>query len=49
MFDAMGRKMSSLKSNFAQPIVTGSNLGPGIYFAEIRQGKYKKTVKLIKQ
>jgi len=49
LFDALGRKRSSLKSNSVQPIVIGNNLSSGMYFAEIQQGTNKKIVKLIKQ
>lgn len=47
--DTLGRRIKSFKSNYGQTIVLGSDWNSGIYLAEIRQGKQKKTVKLIKQ
>jgi chondroitin-sulfate-ABC endolyase/exolyase len=49
VFDTLGRRIKTIKSNYGQTIVLGSDWSSGIYFAEIRQGKQKKTVKLIKQ
>ncbi|CAA9198977.1 chondroitinase family polysaccharide lyase [Flavobacterium collinsii] len=49
VFDTLGKRVNTLKSNYGQTIVVGSDWSPGIYFAEIRQGKQKKTVKLIKR
>ncbi|WP_017495347.1 polysaccharide lyase family 8 super-sandwich domain-containing protein [Flavobacterium sp. WG21] len=49
VFDTLGKRVNTLKSDYGQTIVLGSDWTPGIYFAEIRQGKQKKTVKLIKQ
>ncbi|WP_409416546.1 chondroitinase family polysaccharide lyase [Flavobacterium sp. PS2] len=49
VFDALGRKIKTLKADYNQTIVLGSDLNSGIYFAEIHQGNNKRTVKLIKQ
>ncbi|WP_264530911.1 polysaccharide lyase family 8 super-sandwich domain-containing protein [Flavobacterium sp. N502540] len=49
VFDTLGKRVNILKSDYGQTIFLGSDWTPGIYFAEIRQGKQKKTVKLIKQ
>ncbi|OHT45025.1 polysaccharide lyase family 8 super-sandwich domain-containing protein [Flavobacterium tructae] len=49
VFDTLGKRVNILKSDYGQTIVLGSDWTPGIYFAEIRQGKQKKTVKLIKR
>jgi len=48
VYDILGRRIKSLKSNHGQPITIGSNWNSGVYIAEIRQGNQKKTVKLIK-
>ena len=49
VFDTLGRRIKTIKSNYGQPILLGSDWTPGIYLTEIRQGERKKTVKLIKQ
>ncbi len=49
VFDTLGKRINSLKSDYGQTIVLGTDWSPGIYFVEIRQGKQKKTVKLMKQ
>lgn len=49
VYDTLGRKIKTLKSDYGQPILLGNDWSVGIYLAEIRQGKNKKTVKLIKQ
>lgn len=50
VMDISGRVVES-KANVSinQPFILGSNLRPGIYFAEIQQGNEIKQVKLIKQ
>ncbi|WP_369617006.1 polysaccharide lyase family 8 super-sandwich domain-containing protein [Flavobacterium sp. CFS9] len=49
VFDTLGKRINTLKSDYGQTISLGSDWSPGIYLAEIRQGKQKKTVKLMKQ
>lgn len=49
VYDILGRKLNTIKSNNTQTIVIGANLLPGVYLAEISQGKNVKKVKLIKQ
>jgi len=49
VFDTLGRRIKNIKANYGQTIVLGNDWQSGIYLAEIRQGKQKKTVKLIKQ
>ncbi|MCD0470389.1 heparin lyase I family protein [Flavobacterium sp. JAS] len=49
VFDILGRKISTTKSDYGQTITLGSNLLPGIYLAEVTLGYNKRTVKLIKQ
>lgn len=49
VFDTLGKRISTLKSDYGQIISLGGDWSPGIYLAEIRQGKQKKTVKLMKR
>ncbi|PIF34431.1 putative secreted protein (Por secretion system target) [Flavobacterium sp. 9] len=48
IFDILGRRLKTLKSDYEQTISIGTDLCPGLYLAEISQGYNKKTVKLIK-
>ena len=49
VFDLLGRKINTVKSNYTSSVVLGSKLSPGTYLAEIRNGTNTQTIKLIKQ
>ncbi|MGE8343226.1 MAG: heparin lyase I family protein [Flavobacterium sp.] len=49
VFDLLGRKINTVKSNYTSSVILGSNLSPGTYLAEIHNGTNTQTIKLIKQ
>lgn len=49
VFDLLGRKIDTVKSSYASAIALKSNLSPGTYLVEIRNGMNAKTIKLVKQ
>ncbi|OXA78391.1 Por secretion system C-terminal sorting domain-containing protein [Flavobacterium aquidurense] len=49
IFDILGRKINTVKSNYTSSIALDAKLSPGIYLAEIHNGTNTKTIKLVKQ
>jgi hypothetical protein len=48
ILDVQGRMIKSLKQVPNQSWTMGSDLKPGAYFLEVRQGKQVKTTRLVK-
>ncbi|WDF65443.1 heparin lyase I family protein [Flavobacterium sp. KACC 22763] len=49
VFDMLGRKIETVKSNYTSSIIIKSNFSAGTYLAEVSNGTNRKTIKLIKQ
>ncbi|MNE43318.1 hypothetical protein D3C80_1374880 [compost metagenome] len=49
VFDILGRKIDTVKSNYTSAIILKNNFSAGIYLAEICNGTNTKTIKLVKQ
>ena len=49
VYNIMGKVVKQIEHYGEQPILFGEEFINGIYMAEIRQGKNRKTIKLIKQ
>lgn len=49
VFDILGRRIDTVKSNYTSSIILKSNFSAGTYLAEISNGTNTKTIKLVKQ
>jgi hypothetical protein len=49
VFDILGRKIDTVKSNYTSAIILKNNFSAGIYLAEICNETNTKTIKLVKQ
>jgi hypothetical protein len=49
VMDATGKMLKAFPANGNQTMRFGSDLAPGIYFVQLKQGQLQKTIRLIKQ
>ena len=49
VFDVLGKRVVSLSPNNTKTVIDGSNLKPGLYFAQIKTNNGSSSVKLVKQ